>query len=206
MSLISGMKNRDTRSQKSAVSGVAPSVKSVKNETYAEKKAKALAAKNTTVMTYEELERIKGMCSQTNEQEDYKTMRQNERQDKRMLSQARVSKWPNTIQAERERKEYERIKKLEDDEVSTFTSHLLWVVLFWAVSYQLYFCRSREEESTLKRRPSNKQVDRSNWTRPTRCSMTTRIWSKLCTARCFCAMSWLSNRFKSRPRREKRTF
>ena len=139
MSLISGMKNRDTRSQKSAVSGVAPSVKSVMNETYAEKKAKALAAKNTTVMTYEELERIKGMCSQTNEQEDYKTMRQNERQDKRMLSQARVSKWPNTIQAERERKEYERIKKLEDDEVSTFTGHLLWVVLFWAVSYQLYF-------------------------------------------------------------------
>ena len=112
------MKNRDTRSQKSAVSGVDPSVRSVMNETYAEKKAKALAAKNTTVMTYEELERIKGMCSQTNEQEDYKTMRQNERQDKRMLSQARVSKWPNTIQAERERKEYERIKKLEDDEVS----------------------------------------------------------------------------------------
>lgn len=49
--------------------------------------------------------------------EDYKTMRQNERQDKRMLSQARVSKWPNTIHAERERKEYERIKKLEDDEI-----------------------------------------------------------------------------------------
>ena len=53
--------------------------------------------------------------------EDYKTMRQNERQDKRMLSQARVSKWPNTIHAERERKEYERIKKLEDDEVSYFS-------------------------------------------------------------------------------------
>jgi len=29
----------------------------------------------------------------------------------------RVHKWPNTIQAERERKEYERIKKLEDDEI-----------------------------------------------------------------------------------------
>ena len=35
---------------------------------------------------------------------------------------------------------------------------------------------SREEESTLKKRPSNKQVDRSNWTRPTKCSMTTKIW------------------------------
>jgi len=63
MSLISGMRNRDTRSQKSGVSGAAPSIKSVMNETYADKKAKALAAKNTTVMTYEELERIKGMCS-----------------------------------------------------------------------------------------------------------------------------------------------
>jgi hypothetical protein len=28
-----------------------------------------------------------------------------------------VSKWPNTIQAQRERKEAERIKKLEDDEI-----------------------------------------------------------------------------------------
>ena len=50
--------------------------------------------------------------------EDYKTMRQNERMEKSKISQARVSKWPNTIHAERERKEYERIKKLEDDEVS----------------------------------------------------------------------------------------
>lgn len=41
----------------------------------------------------------------------------NEKLDKRMVSQARVSKWPNTIHAERERKEYERIKKLEDDEI-----------------------------------------------------------------------------------------
>ena len=45
-------------------------------------------------------------------------MRMNEREDKRMVSLARISKWPNTIHAERERKEYERIKKLEDDEVS----------------------------------------------------------------------------------------
>jgi hypothetical protein len=45
-------------------------------------------------------------------------MRQSERKDLHQVSQARVSKWPNTIQAERERKEYERIKRLEDDEVS----------------------------------------------------------------------------------------
>ena len=45
-------------------------------------------------------------------------MRMNERKELHGLSGARVSKWPNTIHAERERKEYERIKKLEDDEVS----------------------------------------------------------------------------------------
>ena len=88
------------------------------DKSYAEKKAGALAAKNTVVLSIDELERIKGMCSQTNEAQDYQTMRTNERKELHHLSQARVSKWPNTIQAEREKKEYERIKKLEDDEVS----------------------------------------------------------------------------------------
>ena len=46
-------------------------------------------------------------------------MMQSDRANLHQKSLARVSKWPNTIQAERERKEYERIKKLEDDEVST---------------------------------------------------------------------------------------
>jgi len=32
-------------------------------QTYAEKKAAALAAKNTAILSYDELERIKGMCS-----------------------------------------------------------------------------------------------------------------------------------------------
>ena len=44
-------------------------------DTYADKKAKALSAKNTVVLSYDELERIKSMCSQTNEQQDYQTMR-----------------------------------------------------------------------------------------------------------------------------------
>ena len=102
MSLRSGM----TRSS------AAPSA------TYAEKKAKALAAKNTAVLGIDELERIKSMCSQTNGEEDYYNMRQKERQTLQNISNGRVSKWPNTIQAQRERREEERIKKLEDDEVS----------------------------------------------------------------------------------------
>ena len=49
--------------------------------TYAEKKTSALAAKNTVVLSIDELERIKGMCSQTNEAQDYQTMRGNERKE-----------------------------------------------------------------------------------------------------------------------------
>lgn len=44
-------------------------------------------------------------------------MRMDERKSLHQKSIARVSKWPNTNQAERERKEYERIKRLEDEEV-----------------------------------------------------------------------------------------
>jgi len=61
----------------------------------------ALAAKNTAILSYDELERIKGMCSQTSEKEDYDTMRKTERKDLQGLSNARVSQWPNTIQAQR---------------------------------------------------------------------------------------------------------
>jgi len=44
-------------------------------KTYADKKNQALAAKNTAVLSYDELERIKSMCSQTTDGEDYQTMR-----------------------------------------------------------------------------------------------------------------------------------
>jgi hypothetical protein len=70
-------------------------------KTYLDKKNEALAAKNTAVLSYDELERIKSMCSQTNAQEDYVSMRKTERQTLQQTSNARVSKWPNTIQAQR---------------------------------------------------------------------------------------------------------
>jgi hypothetical protein len=44
-------------------------------------------------------------------------MRQNERTNLQEISNARVSKWPNTVHAARERKEAERIKTLEDAEI-----------------------------------------------------------------------------------------
>lgn len=114
MSLKSGSNQRSLRSNNSRPSGA--------GQTYADRKAQALAAKNTAVLSYDELERIKSMCSQTSTQEDYVTMRKTERQDLQNISNARVSKWPNTIQAQREKKEADRIKKLEDDEVSLISN------------------------------------------------------------------------------------
>ena len=64
------------------------------------------------------MERIKNMCRQTNDQEDYRTMRESQRKELQTLSKARIQQWPNTIHAQREKKEADRIKKLEDDEVS----------------------------------------------------------------------------------------
>ena len=46
-----------------------------KVKTYADKKAEALSAKNTVQITYDELERIKSMCSETNESQQYASMR-----------------------------------------------------------------------------------------------------------------------------------
>lgn len=186
------------------------------DRTYAEKKMEALKAKNTSILSYEELERIKSMCSQTNAEQDYKTMRQTERKDLHQISQGRVSKWPNTIQAERERKEYERVKKLEDDEVSSspivsFFLRIAPCALFMrslSFSVTVYLIlnffpyRLREEESMPRRRPTSNSSDKDSSIRPIRCSMTTRTWLRPFTARCFSVMSWPNKMFKEIIRRD----
>ena len=78
MSLISGQAPRSLRS---GVSGSNYAPAGANGKTYAEKKAEALAAKNTAVLSYDELERIKNMCKQTTEEQDYQTMRLNERKE-----------------------------------------------------------------------------------------------------------------------------
>lgn len=55
---LSGIGVRSQRSGGSQFSGAAGM-----NKSYAERKATALAAKNTSVLSFDELERIKGMCS-----------------------------------------------------------------------------------------------------------------------------------------------
>jgi hypothetical protein len=61
MSIKSGS---NARSLRAGASGAVPGLTSGKS--YADRKAEALSAKNTSVLTFDELERIKGMCSQTN--------------------------------------------------------------------------------------------------------------------------------------------
>jgi len=68
MSLISGKSNRVSVKTPSVASVPYSQTGSKMGKTYAERKASALAAKNTAVLSYDELERIKGMCSQTNEE------------------------------------------------------------------------------------------------------------------------------------------
>ena len=63
MSLISGKSNRMSVKTPSIASVPRSMPGSQKGQTYAERKGAALAAKNTAVLSYDELERIKGMCS-----------------------------------------------------------------------------------------------------------------------------------------------
>ena len=70
-----------SRSQKSDAASAVGSRASQAGKTYAEKKSQALAAKNTAILSYDELERIKGMCSQTSDMQDYDNMRKTERKD-----------------------------------------------------------------------------------------------------------------------------
>jgi len=63
MSLISGKSSRVSVKTPSIASANQSQYGSQKGQTYAERKSTALAAKNTAVLSYDELERIKGMCS-----------------------------------------------------------------------------------------------------------------------------------------------
>jgi hypothetical protein len=67
------------------------------------------------VISIDELMRIKESCSlQKTNDAAARTM---ERKDLQQVSNARVQNWPNTIQAVRKKREEERIRKLEEEEI-----------------------------------------------------------------------------------------
>lgn len=73
--------------------------------------------KNTVVVSIDELQRIKDSCSMMSGTRG--TMdKTNARMTLHGKSQSRVKNWPNTIQALRKKKDEDRIKRLEEEEIS----------------------------------------------------------------------------------------
>jgi hypothetical protein len=68
------------------------------------------------MITLDELERIKQQVTKSNV-EPYITMRNEHRQTLAQQSKDRVKNWTNTLEAGRLKREEDRIKRLEDEEV-----------------------------------------------------------------------------------------
>lgn len=76
--------------------------------------------KGTVTITLDELDRIRAQVHKTNTDE-YTTMRNCARAELQQTSKARVQNWPNTMEALRLKREEDRIKRLEDEEVRNTT-------------------------------------------------------------------------------------
>ena len=75
-----------------------------------------------------ELDRIRAQVVQTKE-DSYETIRNGNRAALQETSKARVKNWSNTMDAMRVKREEDRIKRLEDAEVS-FVSLILNIAIF----------------------------------------------------------------------------
>lgn len=73
--------------------------------------------KGTAVISIDELDRIRRQVIQT-KADSYETMRNQQRHGLQETSKNRVKNWSNTMEAQRVKREEDRIKRLEDAEVS----------------------------------------------------------------------------------------
>ena len=71
------------------------------------------------MISLDELDRIKNQVSKSNV-EPYITMRNEDRAQLHEQSKNRIKNWNNTLEATRIKREEDRIKRLEDEEVSFF--------------------------------------------------------------------------------------
>lgn len=76
------------------------------------------------MITLDELERIKQQVTKSNV-EPYITMRNDHRQTLAQQSKDRIKNWTNTLEAGRLKREEDRIKRLEEEEVSTMILTLI---------------------------------------------------------------------------------
>lgn len=72
---------------------------------------------NSAIITMDDLERIKDTCALMNHDEAWKQQKAGGRKALYEKSKQRVQHWPNTIEALRAKREHDRIKKLEDEEI-----------------------------------------------------------------------------------------
>jgi hypothetical protein len=79
---------------------------------------KTVGKGGAVMISIDELERIKNSITKTNE-DVYTTMRNADRQTLQETSKNRIKNWPNTMEALRLKREEDRIRRLEDEEVST---------------------------------------------------------------------------------------
>lgn len=78
---------------------------------------------------------------------------------------------------------------------------------FKCIGYNFNFLyRSPAEKLMLRKKPINKSWDKTNLTRPTKCSTTTKIKSRLYIQKCSCAMSIQNNKLKWLWREESNTW
>ena len=73
--------------------------------------------KGTAVISIDELDRIRRQVVET-KADSYETIRNNQRAALQQTSKSRVQNWSNTMDAQRIKREEDRIKRLEDAEVS----------------------------------------------------------------------------------------
>lgn len=85
--------------------------------TEAGKAAPGAKKKGTAVITLDELDRIRSQVLRTKE-DSYEAQRNEMRKGLQETSKARVKNWPNTMEATRLKREEDRIRRLEDEEVS----------------------------------------------------------------------------------------
>ena len=78
------------------------------------------------MITLDELDRIKNQVSKSNV-EPYITMRNEDRAALHAHSKNRIKNWNNTLEATRIKREEDRIKRLEDEEVSSTLNLILTI-------------------------------------------------------------------------------
>jgi len=78
---------------------------------------KSVGKGGSVMITMDELDRIKNQVTKSNI-EPYISMRNEDRQNLQHTSKNRIQNWTNTIDAQRQRREEERIRRLEDEEVT----------------------------------------------------------------------------------------